>query len=161
MGNASNVSSNMRDATGEAREGVRDMGRAAGAASGDLQKDLQMLRDDFGRLAQQVADIVANRGNAAWQRGQVRCRRRDVRRSGQRSAGRRRHARDFGQICRNCRRVDQKSTLYDVGHSGWIGFFVRLDVAALVGAVYWWLDWRLWFATLTVPALVGDEIGGQ
>jgi ElaB/YqjD/DUF883 family membrane-anchored ribosome-binding protein len=68
MGNASTVSSNMRDATSEAREGVRDMGRAAGAASGDLQKDLQMLRDDFGRLAQQIADIVANRGNAAWQR---------------------------------------------------------------------------------------------
>ena len=68
MGDASTVSSNMRDATSEAREGVRDMGRAAGAASGDLQKDLQMLRDDFSRLAQQVADIVANRGNAAWQR---------------------------------------------------------------------------------------------
>src|SRR5215472_17590128 len=69
MGNASTVSSNMRDATSEAREGVRDMGRAAGAAaSGDLQKDLQMLRDDFSRLAQQVADIVANRGSAAWQR---------------------------------------------------------------------------------------------
>jgi ElaB/YqjD/DUF883 family membrane-anchored ribosome-binding protein len=68
MGNASTVSSNMRDATSEAREGVRDMGRAAGAASGDLQEDLQMLRDDFSRLAQQVADIVANRGSAAWQR---------------------------------------------------------------------------------------------
>jgi len=68
MGNASTVSSNMRDATSEAREGVRDMGRAAGAASGDLQEDLQMLRDDFSRLAQQVADIVANRGGAAWQR---------------------------------------------------------------------------------------------
>jgi ElaB/YqjD/DUF883 family membrane-anchored ribosome-binding protein len=68
MGNASTVSSNMRDATSEAREGVRDMGRAAGAASGDLQKDLQMLRDDFSRLAQQMADIVANRGTAAWQR---------------------------------------------------------------------------------------------
>src|SRR6516165_8738505 len=68
MGNASTVSSNMRDATNEAREGVRDMGRTAGAASGDLQKDLQMLRDDFSRLAQQVADIVTNRGNAAWQR---------------------------------------------------------------------------------------------
>ena len=66
MGNASTVSSSMRDAASEAREGVRDMGRAAGAA--DLQKDLQMLRDDFSRLAQQVADIVANRGNAAWQR---------------------------------------------------------------------------------------------
>jgi ElaB/YqjD/DUF883 family membrane-anchored ribosome-binding protein len=68
MGNASTVSSNMRDAANEAREGVRDMGRAAGAASGDLQKDLQMLRDDFSRLAQQMADIVANRGTAAWQR---------------------------------------------------------------------------------------------
>jgi ElaB/YqjD/DUF883 family membrane-anchored ribosome-binding protein len=68
MGNTSTVSSNMRDATSEAREGMCDMGRAAGAASGDLQKDLQMLRDDFSRLAQQVADIVANRGNAAWQR---------------------------------------------------------------------------------------------
>ena len=67
MGNASTVSSNMRDAINEAREGVRDMGRAAGAVSGDLQKDLQMLRDDFGRLAQQVADVLANRGTAAWQ----------------------------------------------------------------------------------------------
>jgi ElaB/YqjD/DUF883 family membrane-anchored ribosome-binding protein len=62
------VSSNMRDATSEAREGARDMGRAANAASGDMQKDLQMLRDDFARLAQQVADIVTNRGTEAWQR---------------------------------------------------------------------------------------------
>jgi ElaB/YqjD/DUF883 family membrane-anchored ribosome-binding protein len=68
MGSASTVSSNMRDATSEAREGVRDMGRAASAASDDLQKDLQMLREDFSRLAQQMADIVANRGTAAWQR---------------------------------------------------------------------------------------------
>ena len=68
MGNASTASSNIRDTTNEAREGVRDMGRAAGTASGDLQKDLQILREDFSRLAQQVADVVANRGNAAWQR---------------------------------------------------------------------------------------------
>ena len=68
MGNGSTVSSNMRDAASEAREGVRDMGRTTSAASGDLQKDLEMLRDDFSRLAQQVADIVANRGTAAWQR---------------------------------------------------------------------------------------------
>ena len=67
MGNPSTVSGNIRDAINEAREGVRDMGRAAGAASGDLQKDLQMLRDDFSRLAQQVADVLANRGTAAWQ----------------------------------------------------------------------------------------------
>src|SRR3974377_989506 len=67
MGNASTVSSNMRDAINEAREGVRDMGRAAGAAAGDLPKDLQMRREDFSLLAQQMADIVANRGTAAWQ----------------------------------------------------------------------------------------------
>lgn len=68
MGNTSTVSSNMRETASEAREGARDMGRAASAASGDMQKDLQMLRDDFSRLAQQVADIVTNRGTAAWQR---------------------------------------------------------------------------------------------
>ena len=68
MGNASTVSSNMRDATNQAREGVRDFGRAASAASGDMQKDLQTLREDFSRLAQQVAEIIANRGSAAWQR---------------------------------------------------------------------------------------------
>jgi ElaB/YqjD/DUF883 family membrane-anchored ribosome-binding protein len=62
------VSSNMRDAASEAREGARDMGRAANAASGDMQKDLQMLRDDFNRLAQQVADIITSRGTEAWQR---------------------------------------------------------------------------------------------
>src|SRR6516165_838961 len=68
MGNASTVSSNMRDATNEAREGMRDIGKAASAASADIQKDLQMLRDDFSRLAAQVADIMADRGGAAWQR---------------------------------------------------------------------------------------------
>jgi ElaB/YqjD/DUF883 family membrane-anchored ribosome-binding protein len=68
MGNASTVSSNMRDATSEAREGFRDIGKAASTASADIQKDLQALRDDFGRLALQVADIVANRGTSAWQR---------------------------------------------------------------------------------------------
>jgi ElaB/YqjD/DUF883 family membrane-anchored ribosome-binding protein len=68
MASASTVSSNMRDSTNEAREGARDIGKAASAASGDMQKDMQNLRDDFARLAQQVADIVANRGSAAWQR---------------------------------------------------------------------------------------------
>jgi len=68
MASASTVSSNMRDSANEAREGARDIGKAATAASGDMQKDMQNLRDDFTRLAQQIADIVANRGSAAWQR---------------------------------------------------------------------------------------------
>jgi len=57
-----------RDAAGEAREGVREVNKAATAASNNIQKDLQSLRDDFGRLAEQVADIIAGRGGAAWQR---------------------------------------------------------------------------------------------
>ncbi len=32
------------------------------------QSDLQALRDDFARLAEQVGDILSNKGNAAWQR---------------------------------------------------------------------------------------------
>jgi ElaB/YqjD/DUF883 family membrane-anchored ribosome-binding protein len=60
-----------RDTANEAREGVREVGRAASAASGDLQSDLQALRDDLGRLAEQVRDIVTGKGNAAWRRAKT------------------------------------------------------------------------------------------
>jgi ElaB/YqjD/DUF883 family membrane-anchored ribosome-binding protein len=60
-----------RDTSKEAREGVREVGRAASAAAGDLQKDLQALRDDLGRLAEQVRDIVTDKGNTAWQRAKT------------------------------------------------------------------------------------------
>jgi len=49
----------------DARETVR---QAASEASADMQSDLQKLRDDFHRLADQVAEILAGRGNAAWRR---------------------------------------------------------------------------------------------
>jgi ElaB/YqjD/DUF883 family membrane-anchored ribosome-binding protein len=58
----------MRETAKDAREGVRDIGKAASEASGDIHSDLQALRDDFGRLAEQVANIVAGTGNAAWKR---------------------------------------------------------------------------------------------
>jgi len=63
-----NMRDNVKDAAREAREGVREFGKAASAASGDIHDDLKALREDFGRLAQQVADIIGNSGNAAWQR---------------------------------------------------------------------------------------------
>ncbi|HUI14381.1 MAG TPA: hypothetical protein VL048_13040 [Xanthobacteraceae bacterium] len=68
MSSASTVSSNLRESASDAREAARDIGNAAADASPDIQRDLQALRDDFARLAEQVGDIVANRGNAAWQR---------------------------------------------------------------------------------------------
>lgn len=68
MNTASTLSNNVRDTAKDARDGVRDAGKAASAASGDIQSDLQALRDDFGRLAEQVGDILSSKGNAAWQR---------------------------------------------------------------------------------------------
>ncbi len=53
------------------KEGAKDVRSAAREAdktsSGDIERDLQALRDDVSRLAQ-VADIVAIKSNLAWQR---------------------------------------------------------------------------------------------
>jgi len=66
MSSASTVSSSLRESANEAREGVREIGKAASGASADIQKDLQALRDDIARLAEQIADIIADKGHAAW-----------------------------------------------------------------------------------------------
>lgn len=55
---------NVRDAANDVREGAREAGQAG--ASANMQHDLQKLRDDFRRLADQIADVVSARGNAAW-----------------------------------------------------------------------------------------------
>jgi ElaB/YqjD/DUF883 family membrane-anchored ribosome-binding protein len=72
MTTASTASQNIRDAANDtardARESVREIGKAAADASGKIQDDMQTLREDFGRLAEQVREILATRGSAAWQR---------------------------------------------------------------------------------------------
>ena len=67
MNTAATASQNVRDAAKEARDGLRDVKQAANEASGDIQADLQALRDDFARLADQVSTILGNKGSAAWQ----------------------------------------------------------------------------------------------
>ena len=71
MTSASTVSSNIhdtaRDTAKDARQGVREIGKAT-TASGDIENDLQTLRDDFCRLAEQVSGILSDKGTAAWQR---------------------------------------------------------------------------------------------
>ena len=52
----------------DARDAMKESGQAASAASPDIQADLQALRDDVARLAQQIADIFAAKGSKAWQR---------------------------------------------------------------------------------------------
>jgi ElaB/YqjD/DUF883 family membrane-anchored ribosome-binding protein len=68
MNTAATASQNVRDAAKDAREGLRDVKQAANEASGDIQADLQALRDDFARLADQVSAILGTKGSAAWQR---------------------------------------------------------------------------------------------
>jgi len=71
MNTAATASQNVRDAAKEAREGLRDVKQAANEASGDIQADLQALRDDFARLADQVSTILGNKGSAAWQQARA------------------------------------------------------------------------------------------
>jgi ElaB/YqjD/DUF883 family membrane-anchored ribosome-binding protein len=71
MSTGATASQNVRDTAKDAREGLREVHKAATEASGDIASDLQALRDDFSRLAEQVGDILGNKGNAAWQRARA------------------------------------------------------------------------------------------
>jgi ElaB/YqjD/DUF883 family membrane-anchored ribosome-binding protein len=68
MSNTTNPSNMARDAMSEAKEAAKDTRKAAANASGDIQEDLTALRDDVSKLTQQIGDILAARGNAAWQK---------------------------------------------------------------------------------------------
>jgi ElaB/YqjD/DUF883 family membrane-anchored ribosome-binding protein len=63
-----NLSDAAKETVRDARDAIKESGKAASAASGDIQADLQALRDDVARLAQQIADIFAAKGDKVWQR---------------------------------------------------------------------------------------------
>jgi ElaB/YqjD/DUF883 family membrane-anchored ribosome-binding protein len=71
MNTASTASQNVRDAAKDARDGLREVKKAAGEASGDIGADLQALRDDFAKLAEQVGEILGTKGSAAWQKART------------------------------------------------------------------------------------------
>jgi ElaB/YqjD/DUF883 family membrane-anchored ribosome-binding protein len=50
----------------ETAKDAREFRKAASQSASDLERDLQGLRDDFRRLAEQVSEIVSHTGNAAW-----------------------------------------------------------------------------------------------
>jgi ElaB/YqjD/DUF883 family membrane-anchored ribosome-binding protein len=68
MNTASTAPASGRDTTQDVREAVRETRKTAGEHAGNLEHDLQALRDDFRRLADQLAGIVSNTGTAAWRR---------------------------------------------------------------------------------------------
>ena len=65
---SSTIRDTVRDTVREAQEAARESSRAAAPASYDIQADVQSLRNDVARLANQISDIFSSRGNAAWSR---------------------------------------------------------------------------------------------
>jgi ElaB/YqjD/DUF883 family membrane-anchored ribosome-binding protein len=63
-----NLSDAAKETVQDARDALKESGKAAAAASPDIAADLQALRDDVARLAQQIAGIFAAKGNKAWDR---------------------------------------------------------------------------------------------
>ncbi len=71
MNTAPNLSQNLRDTAKDARDG-RPRSRQSGLIRVRRHPDdLQALRDDFARLAEQVGEILADKGNAAWRRAKT------------------------------------------------------------------------------------------
>jgi ElaB/YqjD/DUF883 family membrane-anchored ribosome-binding protein len=64
----SNFSNAARETAQDARDAIKESGAAAANASGDLQADLKALREDVAKLAQQIGDIFAAKGDRVWQR---------------------------------------------------------------------------------------------
>jgi hypothetical protein len=54
---------NVRDTMRDANDATRESGRAAAAASGDIQADLDALRNDVARLRSQIAERFASKGS--------------------------------------------------------------------------------------------------
>jgi ElaB/YqjD/DUF883 family membrane-anchored ribosome-binding protein len=67
----SNMSNMARETSKDARDAVKEASKAMSAGAGDIQEDLQALRDDVARLTQQLASIVAAKGNKAWRRAKT------------------------------------------------------------------------------------------
>jgi ElaB/YqjD/DUF883 family membrane-anchored ribosome-binding protein len=70
MNTASTATASGRETGQDPREAVREARKAAGEHAGNLEHDFQALRDDFRRLADQVAGIVS--GAAAWRQAKSR-----------------------------------------------------------------------------------------
>lgn len=62
------VRDTIRDTVRDAKDAATETRKAAAAASGDINTDLEALRADVARLTNQIGDILSSKGNAAWGR---------------------------------------------------------------------------------------------
>jgi ElaB/YqjD/DUF883 family membrane-anchored ribosome-binding protein len=58
----------VRDTVKDVKDAARESGKAVFEAGSSMQADLDSLRNDIRRLADQVTDIVTAKGTAAWTR---------------------------------------------------------------------------------------------
>jgi ElaB/YqjD/DUF883 family membrane-anchored ribosome-binding protein len=68
MSTTSTMSSVARDTMRDAKDAMREGGKAVSAASGDMQADLDSLRGDVAKLTSQLGDILSTKGTAVWER---------------------------------------------------------------------------------------------
>lgn len=71
MASTSGPTNTIRDTMRDAKDAVNETRRAASAASGDIQADVDALRQDISRLANQVGDILSSKGGVAWDRAKA------------------------------------------------------------------------------------------
>ena len=64
----SNMGNMARDTAKDARDAVKETSKVASAGAKDIQEDLEALRDDVAHLTQQLAGVLAAKGNKAWRR---------------------------------------------------------------------------------------------
>jgi ElaB/YqjD/DUF883 family membrane-anchored ribosome-binding protein len=71
MVSTSGPTNTIRDTVRDAKDAVTETRRAASAASGDIQADLEALRQDVSRLTGEIADIMSSKGGVAWDRAKA------------------------------------------------------------------------------------------
>jgi ElaB/YqjD/DUF883 family membrane-anchored ribosome-binding protein len=71
MASTSGPTNTIRDTVRDAKDAVTESRHAASAASGDIQADLDALRKDVSKLANEIADIMSSKGNVAWGRAKA------------------------------------------------------------------------------------------
>jgi ElaB/YqjD/DUF883 family membrane-anchored ribosome-binding protein len=68
---SSSTRDTVREAMRDAKEAVREGGKAVSGATGDIQTDLEALRKEVVRLASQLTEIVGARGGAVLSRARA------------------------------------------------------------------------------------------
>jgi ElaB/YqjD/DUF883 family membrane-anchored ribosome-binding protein len=58
----------VRDTVKDAKDAVRESSRVVSDSSPSIHADLESLRSDIRRITDQISDIVAAKGSAAWDR---------------------------------------------------------------------------------------------